>query len=69
VWVSPVTSHWYVVCSALATDPDPKDRIWTLSHDPKHTGWNTNHGTPGYGMTKAQAQELADAANGQGEGR
>lgn len=69
MWVFAVTRRWYVVCSALATSPEPEDRIWTLSHDPKHTGWNTDHGTPGYGLTKTQAQELADAANEQEEGR
>ena len=52
-----------MVCSALATSPEPEDRIWTLSHDPKHTGWNTDHGTPGYGLTKTGAQELANAAD------
>jgi hypothetical protein len=34
-----------------------------LSRDPNTTGWNTDSGHPGYGLTKADAEELANAAN------
>lgn len=54
---------WYVVCHRLAEDPQPDDEIWTLSRDPDQPGWNTDCGFPGYGLTKADAQELAEAAN------
>ena len=54
---------WYVVCDEYATDPRPEDRIWTVSRNPQKTGWNTDCGYEGYGLTKLDAQELADAAN------
>jgi len=57
--------RWYVVrdedCSYDIDDPKPE--VWTLSLDPKEPGWDTDSGYPGYGLTKALAEELANAAN------
>jgi hypothetical protein len=55
---------WYVTADKnnnLKNDPDQS--IWTVSRDPIETGWETDSGCPGYGLTKADAQELANAAN------
>jgi hypothetical protein len=54
---------WYVVVDDFAIDPDPQERIWTVSRHPGFTGWNTDSGDDGYGLTKADAEELANAAN------
>lgn len=59
---------WYVVTEAHLSSRDPDDqadglKIWTVSEDPERAGWNTDSGYPGYGLTKAQAQFLVDAAN------
>lgn len=40
-----------------------EEKIWTLSRDPEEEGWETDCGEPGYGLTYADAKELADAAN------
>lgn len=58
-----VRMTWYVVCDESAFEPADDERLWTLSRDPTKTGWNTDGGYPGYGLTKADAQKLADAAN------
>ena len=57
-------NKWYVVADAGEHAHPDKD-IWTISHHPKDTGWETDSGCDGYGLRKAEAQELADAANGQ----
>jgi hypothetical protein len=44
-------------------DPFEDERIFTVSLDPNEEGWCTDSGFDGYGLTKALAQELADAAN------
>jgi hypothetical protein len=59
--------RWYVTCYA-DTDPGyprPKrrDRAWTVSRRPGEEGWITDCGYDGYGLTFAQASELALAAN------
>lgn len=55
---------WHVVCSRDAEDgQDPDECIWTVSRDPKMDGWNTDSGCFGYGLTKADAEELAAGAN------
>jgi hypothetical protein len=59
---------WYVATEAdlskYDADENPdNDTIWTVSEDPERAGWNTDSGYHGYGLTKAQAQFLADAAN------
>jgi hypothetical protein len=41
---------WYVVTEAI--DPSPAERVWTVSCDPKKAG-----------LTRAEAEELASAAN------
>ena len=55
--------RWHVVCSPYAIEPQPHERIWTVSQDPTETGWETDTGTQGYGLTWADAKELVDAAN------
>ena len=42
---------------------EPDAAVWTLSRDPDETGWNTDSGYSGYGLLKADAEELANAAN------
>lgn len=58
---------WYVVCERIdevdLDDPIELRKIWTVSRDPKACGWNTDSGQNGYGLTKADAQFLCDAAN------
>lgn len=57
--------RWYVVrddmCSYEIDDPEAE--VWTLSLNPNETGWCTDSGYGGYGLTKALAEELARAAN------
>lgn len=53
----------FVVCDPMAVDPAPEDRIWTISVNPKIPGWNTDGGHHGYGLTKADAEEIARAFN------
>lgn len=58
--------RWYVVAGGYYyadEHPAPEDEIWTVSREPDRAGWNTEGGHAGYGLTKAQADELADAAN------
>jgi hypothetical protein len=53
--------RWHVV--AFDETAEPHERVWTVSRDPTKTGWETDAGYEGYGLTKAEAQELANAAN------
>jgi hypothetical protein len=55
---------WYVV--TVAVDPEPEERVWTVSRDPDRPGWETDGGYPGYGLTRAEAEELVAAANARG---
>lgn len=57
------TMTWYVVVDDYCSDPHPDELVWTVSKDPKKTGWNTDSGYPGYALTRADAEELAYAAN------
>ena len=52
---------FYAVAGAHAVEPD--QFYWTISTDPMWPGWCTDDGCRGYGLTRAQAQFLADAAN------
>jgi hypothetical protein len=54
--------RWYVVAYEDRRD-DPNALIWTVSRNPDETGWETDTGCGGYGLTKADAEELANAAN------
>lgn len=56
---------WYVVVHEFACDPepDPDEAIWTVSTDPSTPGWETDMGHSGYGLLKADAEFLAQAAN------
>ena len=57
--------RWYVTRSHADETSDPRflEAIWTVSLDPTQEGWITDSGCGGYGLTFAQATELADAAN------
>ena len=64
------TEKWHVVCDFETRDPwkeeEPPhadDPIWTISRDPKETGWENDSDCTGYGLKKADAEELANAAN------
>lgn len=58
---------WYAVCHPYNSYEEGSERdgaaIWTVSRSPTETGWNTDSGYGGYGLTLADAQFLADAAN------
>lgn len=59
-----MTERWYAVCESGSSSGDyDDDLIWTLSKDPNETGWNTDCGVYGYGLTKADAEHLAACAN------
>jgi hypothetical protein len=60
-----VGGRWYVVRDSMCSYDirDEEARVWTLSLSPTETGWNTDSGYSGYGLTYAEACELADAAN------
>lgn len=65
--VQPVAlSKWYVVCNddcSYEGDERDAEAVWTLSKNPTEEGWRTDSGYPGYGLTRADAEELANAAN------
>ena len=59
---------WYVVSEDRSWTGDTveelaQETIWTVSRQPDECGWQTDGGCHGYGLTKADAQFLADAAN------
>lgn len=55
---------WYVTIDKHSNHiDDPEARAWTVSRDPDETGWETDSGFVGYGLTKHDAEELANAAN------
>ena len=55
---------WYVTIDKQSSYIDePDECVWTVSRYPNCTGWNTDSGHSGYGLTKADAEELANAAN------
>ncbi len=58
----PPIEQLYVVAYD-SVDADPKDKVWTLSTDPKKTGWETDAGYAGYGLTKAAAEAIASVWN------
>lgn len=59
---------WYVVYGGaeVGAESDPEDdvlQVWTVSQNPKDSGWVTDCGHPGYGLSKKTARFLVDAAN------
>jgi len=55
---------WHVVKSGYCSSADEDDAaVWTVSEEPNKTGWETDSGQDGYGLTKARARFLCDAAN------
>lgn len=57
-----MTEKWYVVAGA-DDRVDPDECYWTVSRNQNYPGWETDSGCHSYGLTKADAQFLADAAN------
>ena len=55
--------RWYVVVDDNCTDPQPDNAVWTVSRNPNKPGWETDSGFDGYGLTKDEAEELANALN------
>lgn len=58
-----VVTDLYEPAHAGLVPPIEEMRVWTLSKDPLFPGWNTDSGKEGFGLTKTDAQFLADAAN------
>lgn len=57
-------AKYYAVLDDLASNPGDLDHeAWTISRDPKHTGWTTDSGCSGYGLKKAEADYLVACAN------
>jgi hypothetical protein len=58
---------WHVVSEHhdKTKQEDREEKVWTLSQDPNKTGWETDSGQDGYGLTYAQAKLFADSANHQ----
>lgn len=58
-------AKWYVVAYTYhdIAPPEMANKVWTVSRDPSETGWETDCGQPGYGLTYAEANELASSAN------
>lgn len=62
--LSPPRTKWYVVCDPKSLyQNDPEAHIWTLSRSPREPGWETDGGYGNYGLLRADAEELARAAN------
>ena len=60
-----ISPRWYAVRDkhgGFDVD-DAEAEVWMLSLNPNETGWCTDNGYHGYGLTKALAEELARAAN------
>jgi hypothetical protein len=58
---------WYAVCDEGCSYSKGSERdeaeIWTVSADPEAPGWSTDSGSPGYGLTRADAEFIVAAAN------
>ncbi len=54
---------WYVVHDWGKDTPSSDAQVFTISKDPKKCGWDTDLGCEGYGLTKFEADWLAEAAN------
>jgi len=55
---------WYIHTERKWDDePLESMEVWTVTKTEGVPGWVTDGGYPGYGLTKAEAQFLADAAN------
>lgn len=55
--------RWYVVCGYPDRTQFEDDTIWTISNDLETAGWNTDCACTGYGLTRADAEFLVEAAN------
>ena len=57
-------AKYYATLDGFTTCPDdPDEEVWTISRDPKQTGWTTDSGCSGYGLKKAEADYLVACAN------
>lgn len=55
---------WYVTTSIFnASNAAPDGHVWTVSEDPNKPGWGFKANGKPIGLTKEDAQFLADAAN------
>ena len=58
---------WFAVCETGTCYDEGQERdaarTWTVSRSHQEVGWNTDGGYEGYGLTREDAQFLADAAN------
>jgi len=43
--------------------PENDDTVWTISKDPKNTGWENDCDQQGYGFTRKEAQAIVDKLN------
>lgn len=53
---------WRIHCERDDLEDAAIEHIWSVSRS-STPGWDTDSGCHGYGLTKAEAQFLADAAN------
>jgi hypothetical protein len=54
-----MSGSWRIHCER---EDAAEEEVWTVSRSTT-PGWDTDSGCGGYGLTKAEAQFLADAAN------
>lgn len=54
---------WYAVRDDFESQTADERQIWTVSKNPKLCGWCTDSGCDGYGLTRAEAEFFAMAAN------
>jgi hypothetical protein len=60
------TEKWYATYDSGCSyegDELNKVNVWTVSKYPNREGWCTDSGYPGYGLSKSDAEFLAQAAN------
>lgn len=58
-----VVSYWDTCHNSDQEPPGSDESIWTLSEDPKETGWTNDCDQNSYGLTKDKADFFAKAAN------
>lgn len=57
------SDRWYIHTEFYPPDICAESDVWSVTKVDGEPGWNTNGGEIGSGLTKADAQFLADAAN------
>jgi hypothetical protein len=59
-------TRWFVVTERKQYPGETdisEEQCWTISREEGVSGWENDGGYIGYGLTKADAEELANAAN------